>query len=382
MTDPQTRPPLLAVMPRDARLDFLRGVALVMIFINHVPGTVYENFTSRNFGFSDAAEGFVLISGIAAGLAYSPAIARGITWPSVGRIWHRAWTLYLIHLLTTVLAIAVVAAGVLWLDTAALLKEHNLGPIFTRPFGVQMGIPLLSHQIGYANILPLYAVLLMVTPFALVAALNWPRALIAGAAVLWFRSGHFYIDFPNFPNAGGWFFNPLSWQLLFAIGLATGAALRRGQRLVPDRLWARWATGLFLLVAAVCTLNPTAQAAMGTMLWRLQDAGMPRIITAFDKTYVSVPRLLHILALTYVLSALPLVKRASAHRLAQPFALLGRQALPVFALGSVLCIGAQGIMFATGQGFGMDLALVGGGLAAQWALAAARHYWPRDPRPA
>ena len=57
---------------RDLRLDVFRGLALVMIFINHVPGTVYENFTNRNFGLSDAAEGFVLMSGVAAGLAYSP----------------------------------------------------------------------------------------------------------------------------------------------------------------------------------------------------------------------------------------------------------------------------------------------------------------------
>ena len=37
-----------------------------MIFINHVPGTLYENYTSRNFGFSDAAEAFVFMSGMAA----------------------------------------------------------------------------------------------------------------------------------------------------------------------------------------------------------------------------------------------------------------------------------------------------------------------------
>ncbi len=55
---------------RDPRLDVLRGLALVMIFINHTPGTVFENWTTRNFGFSDSAEGFVLMSGIAAGMAY------------------------------------------------------------------------------------------------------------------------------------------------------------------------------------------------------------------------------------------------------------------------------------------------------------------------
>ena len=55
---------------RDSRLDVLRALALITIFINHVPGNPYEMFTSRNFGFSDATEAFVLISGIAVGLAY------------------------------------------------------------------------------------------------------------------------------------------------------------------------------------------------------------------------------------------------------------------------------------------------------------------------
>ena len=43
---------------RDHRLDIFRGLALMMIFINHVPGNVFEHLTSRNFGFSDAAEAF------------------------------------------------------------------------------------------------------------------------------------------------------------------------------------------------------------------------------------------------------------------------------------------------------------------------------------
>src|SRR3989338_8354045 len=50
--------------PRDLRLDVFRGLCLVMIFMNHIPGTVYEHLTSRNFGFSDAAEGFVFMSGM------------------------------------------------------------------------------------------------------------------------------------------------------------------------------------------------------------------------------------------------------------------------------------------------------------------------------
>jgi len=44
---------------RDTRIDVLRALALLTIYIDHVPGTLFEHWTYKNFGFSDAAEGFV-----------------------------------------------------------------------------------------------------------------------------------------------------------------------------------------------------------------------------------------------------------------------------------------------------------------------------------
>jgi len=55
---------------RDHRVDFLRGMALAIIFINHVPGNFYEKLTPKNFGFSDAAEIFVILAGFASAYAY------------------------------------------------------------------------------------------------------------------------------------------------------------------------------------------------------------------------------------------------------------------------------------------------------------------------
>ncbi|MFN9907133.1 MAG: OpgC domain-containing protein, partial [bacterium] len=52
-----------SVAARDLRLDLFRGVALMMIFINHVPGNFASYWTHMNFGFSDAAEAFVFLSG-------------------------------------------------------------------------------------------------------------------------------------------------------------------------------------------------------------------------------------------------------------------------------------------------------------------------------
>jgi hypothetical protein len=57
-------------MQREWRIDLFRGLALVMIFVNHVPDDPLAAFTAAAYGFSDAAEGFVLIAGISAGLVF------------------------------------------------------------------------------------------------------------------------------------------------------------------------------------------------------------------------------------------------------------------------------------------------------------------------
>src|SRR6266487_3160746 len=55
---------------RDPRIDVLRGLALLMIFVDHVPDNLLSLITLRNFGFSDAAEVFVLLAGFSSMLAY------------------------------------------------------------------------------------------------------------------------------------------------------------------------------------------------------------------------------------------------------------------------------------------------------------------------
>ncbi len=55
---------------RDLRVDVLRGISLLMIFIDHIPDNSLGLVTIHNFGFSDAAEVFVLLAGFSSMLAY------------------------------------------------------------------------------------------------------------------------------------------------------------------------------------------------------------------------------------------------------------------------------------------------------------------------
>src|SRR5215471_4989546 len=51
---------------RDLRLDLFRGLANWLIFLGHIPNSLLAWFTTRNYGFSDGADLFVLISGYTA----------------------------------------------------------------------------------------------------------------------------------------------------------------------------------------------------------------------------------------------------------------------------------------------------------------------------
>lgn len=354
---------------RDPRIDVLRGLALVMIFINHVPGTIFENYTNRNWGFSDAAEAFVFLSGTAAGLAYSSGFLSAPYWPAITRVWARARTLYFVHLSTTSMAIGIFAAAALWFGLYDLLKTINLARGFENPLGVLIGIPTLGHQLGYFNILPLYLVLLLVAPIFIVIGLRRPWVMMAISAVIWVLAGQFRINLPNFPNPGGWFFNPFSWQILFVAGLMTGLALKKGERFVPKIGWLMWVCGLYLLFVLVWRLVPPVAQLGREALGQLGSLGVPFYFVAFDKTFVALPRLSHFLALAYLVSCLVWVYRASASRWAEPLRLLGQHGLAVFATGSVLSVFLQAIKAGTEDHFLLDIALLAFGLGVQLALA-------------
>jgi hypothetical protein len=56
---------------RDLRLDLFRGLANWQVFINHIPNNILNWITTENYGFSDAADLFVFISGFTASFVYA-----------------------------------------------------------------------------------------------------------------------------------------------------------------------------------------------------------------------------------------------------------------------------------------------------------------------
>ena len=357
---------------RDYRVDLLRGIALVMIFINHIPGTLWEHATSRNFGFSDAAEGFVLMSGIATGLAYGPIFLHGRhpTLAMALRPWRRVLTLWWVHVLVVLCILTLFFLTVQHPAVAVMAARRNIEPALDDLAGFLPALVGLGHQFAYADILPLYIVLMLAAPALLAVGARWPRGLMVGALLVWLVVGLARIRLPTWPLENGWFFNPLAWQVIFVAGLLTGLAMRQGRRWLPVRVWPlRLAVG-FLVLSALWVQVPAVQATGGHGLWLLHEyLGVPSVLTSFNKSFVHLPRLLHILALAYVLSALPAVSRLSESPKVAPLIMLGQHALPVFAASTVLAYGAQVIKAMTAPSFVLDSVLIAIGLAVLFALA-------------
>ncbi|TPI56420.1 MULTISPECIES: OpgC family protein [unclassified Mesorhizobium] len=345
---------------RDTRIDVLRALALLTIFVDHVPGTAFDTLTYKNFGFSDAAEAFVLISGISVALAYGTKFRPGGRLLATLKMWRRAGVLYIAHIVTTMAVMALFCAAAVFGRRPELLKLINIEPLMKDTPEVLVGIVTLGHQLGYNNILPVYAVLLLLAPAFLLFISHRPLAALTVSGLLWLVAGIWQIAPPNYPEPGLWFLNPLSWQFLFNIGLAAMLHVRRGG-VIPANRWLIGAAAAYVLAALAWVHSPL----WGQVTW----FDLPVVLTGFDKTFLSLPRLLHILAVSYLVVALPAVSNLFRTGPDHPLAILGKRSLPVFIAGTLIAMVAQVMKLINPGGLAYDSLLLAAGIAMQFALA-------------
>ncbi len=298
-------------------VDFWRGFALITIFIDHVPGLIYASYTLANVSIADAADLFVFLAGWSLRLM---AEGRGEPRPIrdvMLRLFGRALEIYAAQVLITMLAIAFLALSATELDNPLLLQWHNAAAVFTDPVPTHIGLAVLTHQLGYFDILPLYVVLMLMAPFFALIDRVAPMLLLPLSLALYLCVLAFRLTLPTWPVAGTWFFNPLAWQAVFVLGFCL-AAPNRGAGAFARRHIAR------LRVIGVPIVIAGAVIHLFDLWPDPTKVPNPKLFFIADKTFMTPMRLIQFLSLVAVFSvAWPYIRRAAA---APAFGRAGRRA--------------------------------------------------------
>jgi hypothetical protein len=322
---------------RDLRIDWLRGLAMTCVVINHSRlSSLLSWFSYQRFWVVTAAEVFVVLSGVVLGMVYGRRLARDGVWAVAKGLSRRAVFLYVSFMAVTS---SVLVLSLLGLDTTSLTTFDGQGVAWfsePRPLDAAMwrDVILMRHGPWTFEIIGLYVFLVLAALPCLLAfrRVGWRLPL----AVSWALYA-FYQLFPQPLTAAGFenVFPLLAWQLLFVHGIAIGYyreaishSISSWPRSVP--LAASAAVALFMLFALS---NPRAEGPM----WLRASLVSPDVFTHLYERYfalsdLGIGRLLNLalaLPLGYGLLTWcwPLARASQAI-----FVTLGEQSLGAFVL--------------------------------------------------
>ncbi|MBN2447432.1 MAG: OpgC domain-containing protein, partial [Phycisphaerae bacterium] len=349
---------------RDLRIDFFRGLALLFIFVDHVPDNVVGRFTLRNFGFADAAEVFVLLAGFSAMLAYGRTFEHQGFRAGLGRVFDRVRDIYLWHLaLIVICGVGLTLAASYFANTS---YANNIGVhVFSSdPVRSTVMAAALVNQPNMLNILPLYIVLLMFwLPVVLWLLPRYPWQALVLSVGLWALANLLDLNLPSQQHAKGWVFNPFAWQLLITIGAVTAHFTLKGPLPVSRLLVvvaAAYLTFSFLYVAPWTQIR-------GLESWRVFA---PDLLGNMNKTYLSPWRLANVVALGYL--AMILLSPQSqwlSRAWATGIGRCGRHSLEIFSLGTVLSFAGWVLLSEAGNGIVLQILVSILGIGIMWGTA-------------
>jgi hypothetical protein len=320
-----------AASQRDLRLDLFRGLALWLIFLDHIPSNAVSWITIRNYGFSDATEIFVFISGYTAAFVYGRAMQATGFVVAAARVLKRAWQIYVAHVFLFAIYLAEIAYVAHSFDNPLFTEEMGVLDFMKNPDVTILEALLLKFKPVNMDVLPLYIILLVWFAPILWLLLRAPSIALIVSAALYTAMWLFDWNFEAYPS-GTWAFNPYAWQLLFVFG--AWCALGGAQRLT------RWINSPVLIGLAIAYLLFAFSIAMTWYFPRL-GVFVPRFvgdaIYPIDKTNLDVLRILHFLSLAVItVRLIPSDWPALKSRLFWPAIVCGQHSLGVFCLGVFL----------------------------------------------
>jgi hypothetical protein len=354
---------------RDLRLDLFRGLANWAIFLDHIPNNAVAWLTTRNYGFSDAADIFVFISGYTAAFVYARRMAVQGVLAGTALLLRRVWQLYVAHILLFVFY-AVAIGYVAQRGHAHLLDEFNVAGLIERPVATLARGLLLKFKPLNLDVLPLYIVIMAGFPPLLVLMRRSPDVALAASAIVYLLAHLLDWNFTAYPS-GGWYFNPFAWQLLFTMGAWAALGGRaRAQTLTRSRIVLA-ASVAFVVFAFVVTLAVRVDSAA------LLPTALLEFFAPNDKTNLAPYRVLHLLALAVIVVRLvPEDWSGLRSAVLRPAVVCGQRSLDVFCVGIFLSFVGHFILEMYSDALTMQIAVSGVGLMLMTCVAVYRT-WSR-----
>jgi hypothetical protein len=365
---------------RDLRLDLFRGLALWLIFLDHIPSNAVSWITIRNYGFSDATEIFVFISGYTAAFVYGRAMQQNGFIVAAARVLKRAWQIYVAHVFLFAIYLAEIAYVAHSFDNPLYTEEMGVLDFLKNPDVTILEALLLKFKPVNMDVLPLYIVLLLGFAPMLWLLMRAPSIALIASATLYTLMWIFDWNIPAYPS-GTWAFNPLAWQLLFVFG--AWCALGGAQRLT------RWINSPVLVGLAAAYLVFAFGIAM-TWYFPWLGVFVPKFvgdaIYPIDKTNLDVLRILHFLALAVItVYFVPDTWPRLQSRVFWPAIVCGQHSLETFCLGVFLSFAAHFVFTEMSNRVVVQVLVSFIGIAIMVATAAVLSWYKRverqGPRP-
>ncbi len=364
--------PAATVPTRDLRLDLFRGLALWLIFLDHIPSNAVSWITIRNYGFSDAAEMFVFISGYTAALVYGRAMRERGFFIATARILRRAWQIYAAHIFLFMIFTAEIAYVTTSFDNPLYAEETRILDFLERPAIALVQALLLKFRPAAMDVLPLYIVLLVGFPPLLWLLRRLPLAALAVSVTLYALRWEFDWYLPTYPN-GQWGFNPFAWQLLFVFGAwcALGVGKRAARLVRSPLLQALAAAYLIFSFAIVLTWYFPDYA-------RYVPSWLSHLLYPIDKINLDVLRFAHFLALVVLTVRFVPQDWPPLHsRQMRPLVLSGQHSLEIFCLGIVLAFAGHLFLVEVSDRLSAQVLVSTLGIAAMTATAGLISWYKR-----
>lgn len=338
---------VLAKIPkleRKPEIDALRGLFLVWMTLTHLP-THFSDFVNQPFGFVSSAEGFVFLSGLLVARLYIRKAAEDEA-ALRAKLWKRALKIYGYHVILLALAFTIAAGFAVTTHRAAL--SNLLDFYLAHPVTAIVGSLLLIYCPPLLDILPMYVIFLLLSPYILAFAnrRGW-KPLLALSTFIWLLAqlglrtwihgivvGITHLKIP-LQETGA--FNLFAWQIIWLLGMWIGARSADPTPAggLPFRHLPSYA---YPMAAAVCLFFLGVRHG-----WLGPHLTEQSLSPQLDKWQLAGPRMLNLIAFSILVYWFR--KPVKRIVLVEPFLTLGKASLEVFCAHIVFVFIALALLY-------------------------------------